>query len=168
LSAIPGRPRDNVPLSSMTGNDDASVPSGLAGPDGQPPEEIMPIRSDEQIVRLRRFVREKAVALGMSLIDQTKFVTAASELARNTLTYGGGGDVHFYIVQRNGRTGLRLEFVDTGPGIADIQKALTDGYTSGNGLGLGLGGAKRLCDEFEIRSAPGEGTHISVTKWKPF
>jgi serine/threonine-protein kinase RsbT len=152
----------------MTGNGDASAPSGPAGPDGQPPEEIMPIRSDEQIVRLRRFVREKAVALSMSLIDQTKFVTAASELARNTLTYGGGGDVHFYTVQRNGRTGLRLEFVDQGPGIADIQKALTDGYTSGNGLGLGLGGAKRLCDEFEIRSAPGEGTHISVTKWKPF
>ncbi|NML98000.1 anti-sigma regulatory factor [Paraburkholderia sp. RP-4-7] len=152
----------------MTSNDNAATPSGPTGPDGQPPEEIMAIRSDEQIVRLRRFVREKAVALGMSLIDQTKLVTAASELARNTLTYGGGGDLHFYTVQRNGRAGLRLEFVDNGPGIADIQKALTDGYTSGNGLGLGLGGAKRLCDEFEIRSAPGEGTHISVTKWKPF
>jgi serine/threonine-protein kinase RsbT len=139
-----------------------------AGPDGQPPDEIMPIRSDEQIVRLRRIVREKAVALDLSLIDQTKFVTAASELARNTLTYGGGGDVHFYLLQRNGRVGLRLEFVDRGPGIPDIPKALSDGFTTGNGLGLGLGGAKRLCDEFEIRSAPGEGTHICVTKWKPF
>ncbi|RZF26329.1 anti-sigma regulatory factor [Paraburkholderia sp. UYCP14C] len=136
--------------------------------DGQPPDEALPIRSDEQIVRLRRYVREKAVALGLSLIDQTKFVTAASELARNTLTYGRGGDVYFYTVQRNGRTGLRLDFIDHGPGIADIQQALTDGFTSGNGLGLGLGGARRLCDEFEIRSAPGEGTHISITKWKPF
>ncbi|PQV50019.1 anti-sigma regulatory factor [Paraburkholderia sp. BL21I4N1] len=137
-------------------------------PGAQAPDEVLPIRSDEQIVRLRRLVREKAVALGMSLIDQTKFVTAASELARNTLTYGGGGDVHFYQLQQNSRSGLRLEFIDHGPGIADIQKALTDGYTSGNGLGLGLGGAKRLCDEFEIRSSPGEGTHISITKWKPF
>jgi serine/threonine-protein kinase RsbT len=128
----------------------------------------MPVRSDEQIVRLRRFVREKAVALGFSLIDQTKFVTAASELARNTLIYGGGGDVHLYSVQLNGRAGLRLEFVDNGPGIADVSKALADGYTSGNGLGLGLGGAKRLCDEFEIRSVVGVGTHVCVTKWKPF
>ena len=143
-------------------------PGSQALADGQPPDEVLPIRSDEQIVRLRRYVREKAVALGLSLIDQTKFVTAASELARNTLIYGRGGDVHFYTMQRNGRTGLRLDFIDQGPGIADIAQALTDGFTSGNGLGLGLGGAKRLCDEFEIRSAPGEGTHISITKWKPF
>lgn len=136
--------------------------------DERTPDEVLPIRSDEQIVRLRRYVREKAVALGLSLIDQTKFVTAASELARNTLIYGMGGDVRFFTVHRDGRTGLRLDFVDQGPGIPDIPKALTDGYTSGNGLGLGLGGAKRLCDEFEIRSAPGEGTHISITKWKPF
>jgi serine/threonine-protein kinase RsbT len=149
----------------MMSNDKTAGPIGA---DGQSPDEIMSIRSDEQVVRLRRFVRERAVTLGFSLIDQTKFVTAASELARNTVIYGGGGDVHFYTVQRNGRHGLRLEFIDTGPGIADIPKALTDGYTSGNGLGLGLGGARRLCDEFEIRSAPGEGTHISVTKWKPF
>jgi serine/threonine-protein kinase RsbT len=135
---------------------------------GLAPDEILPIRSDEQIVRLRRFVREKAVAIGLSLIDQTKFVTAASELARNTLIYGGGGDVHLVSMQKNGRVGLRLDFIDQGPGIASIEKALTDGYTSGNGLGLGLGGAKRLCDEFEIRSSPGEGTHISITKWKPF
>jgi serine/threonine-protein kinase RsbT len=82
--------------------------------------------------------------------------------------YGGGGDVHLYTLRRNGRVGLRLEFIDNGPGIADIPRALADGYTSGNGLGLGLGGAKRLCDEFEIRSVVGEGTHVSVTKWKPF
>lgn len=149
----------------MMSNDKTAAPKG---PEGQPPDEIMSIRSDGQVVRLRRFVREKAVTLGLSLIDQTKFVTAASELARNTVIYGGGGDVHFYTVRRNGRIGLRLEFVDNGPGITDISRALSDGYTSGNGLGLGLGGAKRLCDEFEIRSAPGEGTHISVTKWKPF
>ncbi|WP_459904229.1 anti-sigma regulatory factor [Caballeronia sp. HLA56] len=128
----------------------------------------LPIRSDEQIVRLRQLVREKAVAQGLSLIDQTKFVTAASELARNTLIYGGGGDVHCLLVERNGRRGLKLEFVDQGPGIPDIARALSDGFTSGHGLGLGLGGAKRLCDEFEIRSAPGEGTYVSITKWKPF
>jgi serine/threonine-protein kinase RsbT len=137
-------------------------------PGGPPPDETLPIRSDEQIVRLRRLVREKAVAQGFSLIDQTKFVTAASELARNTLIYGGGGDVHLYTMLRNGRVGLRLEFVDQGPGIADIPQALSDGFTSGNGLGLGLGGAKRLCDEFDIRSVLGVGTHVSVTKWKPF
>lgn len=132
------------------------------------PPDTLPIRSDEQIVRLRQFVREKAVAQGLSLIDQTKFVTAASELARNTLIYGGGGDVHCYLLERNGRRGLKLEFVDNGPGIADIPRALSDGFTSGSGLGLGLGGAKRLCDEFDIRSEPGEGTHVSITKWKPF
>jgi serine/threonine-protein kinase RsbT len=130
--------------------------------------DTLPIRNDEQIVRLRQFVREKAVAQGLSLIDQTKFVTAASELARNTLIYGGGGDAHCTVVERNGRRGLKLEFVDNGPGIPDIQRALSDGFTSGSGLGLGLGGAKRLCDEFDIRSAPGEGTHVSITKWKPF
>jgi serine/threonine-protein kinase RsbT len=146
LSTIPRETTQSAALSSLTNSDETPGPSG---PDGQPPDEIMPIRSDEQIVRLRRFVREKAVAQGFSLIDQTKFVTAASELARNTLIYGGGGDVHLYTVRRNGRVGLRLEFVDNGPGIADIAKALADGYTSGNGLGLGLGGAKRLCDELK-------------------
>jgi serine/threonine-protein kinase RsbT len=132
------------------------------------PPDTLPIRNDEQIVRLRQFVREKAVAQGLSLIDQTKFVTAASELARNTLIYGGGGDAHCYVVERNGRRGLKLDFVDNGPGIPDIQRALSDGFTSGSGLGLGLGGAKRLCDEFDIRSSPGEGTQVSITKWKPF
>ncbi|BAN25844.1 anti-sigma regulatory factor [Caballeronia insecticola] len=139
-----------------------------AAPVTSSPPDTLPIRSDEQIVRLRQFVREKAVAQGLSLIDQTKFVTAASELARNTLIYGGGGDVHCYLIERNGRRGLKLEFVDNGPGIPDIQRALSDGFTSGSGLGLGLGGAKRLCDEFDIRSSPGEGTHVSIIKWKPF
>ncbi|SAK89519.1 Serine/threonine-protein kinase RsbT [Caballeronia hypogeia] len=142
--------------------------NSTAAPMSSSPPDTLPIRSDEQIVRLRQFVREKAVAQGLSLIDQTKFVTAASELARNTVIYGGGGDAHCYLVERNGRRGLKLEFVDNGPGIADIQRALSDGFSSGNGLGLGLGGAKRLCDEFDIRSAPGEGTHVSITKWKPF
>ncbi|KAK42903.1 anti-sigma regulatory factor [Caballeronia sp. EK] len=145
-----------------------TIYNSTAAPISTSPPDTLPIRSDEQIVRLRQFVREKAVAQGLSLIDQTKFVTAASELARNTLIYGGGGDVHCYLVERNGRRGLTLEFVDNGPGIPDIQRALSDGFTSGSGLGLGLGGAKRLCDEFDIRSAPGEGTHVSITKWKPF
>ena len=142
--------------------------NSTAAPPSSSPPDTLPVRSDEQIVRLRQFVREKAVAQGLSLIDQTKFVTAASELARNTLIYGGGGDVHCYVVERNGRRGLRLEFVDDGPGIPDIPRALADGYSSGSGLGLGLGGAKRLCDEFDIRSSPGKGTHVSITKWKPF
>lgn len=145
-----------------------TIHQSAAAPLASSPPEVLSIRNDEQIVRLRQFVREKAVAQGLSLIDQTKFVTAASELARNTLIYGGGGDAHCTVVERNGRRGLKLEFVDNGPGIPDIQRALSDGFTSGGGLGLGLGGAKRLCDEFDIRSAPGEGTHVSITKWKPF
>ena len=126
------------------------------------------LRSDEEIVRLRQILREQAVAQGFSLVEQTKFVTAASELARNTLRYGGGGDVHIEIVANGTRKGIRLTFVDHGPGIADLEKALQDGYTTGGGLGLGLGGAKRLCDEFEVISAPGQGTKITVTKWKLF
>ncbi|WP_246258094.1 anti-sigma regulatory factor [Pararobbsia alpina] len=133
-----------------------------------PKSEVFPIRSGEDIVRLRQFVRAKAVALGFSLTDQTKFVTAASELARNALIHGGGGDAHFLMPESNGRLGLRLEFIDQGPGIPDIDKALADGFSSGNGLGLGLGGAKRLCDEFHIRSTPGAGSHISILKWKRF
>jgi serine/threonine-protein kinase RsbT len=128
---------------------------------------VMPINSDEQIVRLRQYVRLQAVAQGLSLVDQTKLVTAASELARNTLIYGGGGQAHCYLLERNGRPGVRLVFVDEGPGIADVPQALSDGFTSGTGLGLGLGGAKRLCDEFTIRSAPGSGTTVTITKWKP-
>lgn len=128
----------------------------------------VPLRSGEDVVRLRSAVRERAVAVGLSLVDQTKVITAASELGRNTIQYGGGGTVQVSVVARGSRRGVRLEFVDQGPGIADIALALKDGYTSGGGLGLGLGGAKRLSDEFDIQSAPGQGTRVTITRWKPF
>ena len=128
--------------------------------------ESMSIVSSEDIVIVRQAVRKKAVALGFGLVDQTKFVTASSELARNTLDYGGGGTVQLDIVQNDRRSGLRVIFEDQGPGIPDIDLALTDGYTSGNGMGLGLSGAKRLSHEFEISSKPGEGTRVSILRWK--
>jgi serine/threonine-protein kinase RsbT len=128
--------------------------------------ESMPVRSAEDVVTVRQAVRKKAVALGFGLVDQTKFVTAASELARNTLDYGGGGMVQIELVENNMKSGLRLIFEDEGPGIPDIDLALKDGYTSGNGMGLGLGGAKRLSHEFEIDSKPGAGTKISIIRWK--
>lgn len=115
---------------------------------------------------VRQAVRGSAVELGLTLIDQTKVVTAASELARNTFTHGGGGNVLIEHLENSGRRGLRLSFEDRGPGIADIDRALTDGYTTGNGLGLGLGGAKRLSSEFSIRSELGEGTCVVITRWK--
>ncbi|ALL63338.1 MULTISPECIES: anti-sigma regulatory factor [Paraburkholderia] len=124
------------------------------------------LRSDQEIVKLRQVVRDEAIAQGFSLVDQTKFVTAASELARNTLLYGGGGDATLSVLLNGTRKGLKLTFVDQGAGIADIERALQDGFTSGSGLGLGLGGARRLCDEFEIQSEPGKGTTVSITKWK--
>ena len=126
----------------------------------------LPIRSGEDVVRLRQAVRDRAIAAGLSLVDQTKIVTAASELGRNTMQYGGGGRVLMAVVANGARRGVRLEFIDEGPGIADIAKALTDGYTSGGGLGLGLGGAKRLSDEFEIASAPGKGTRVVIVRWR--
>jgi serine/threonine-protein kinase RsbT len=126
------------------------------------------LRDGEDVVRLRSLVRERAIAVGLNLVDQTKFVTAASELGRNTIQYGGGGVVHVRTVRRGERQGVWLEFVDHGPGIADISLALKDGYTSGKGLGLGLGGAKRLSDEFDIQSQPGQGTRITIIRWKPF
>ena len=126
----------------------------------------LPIRSSEDIVRMRQLVRERAVAQGFSLVDQTKIVTAASELARNTLDYGGGGEVELQVLVNGSRAGLRLTFVDRGPGIADIETALRDGFTSGKGLGLGLGGAKRLSSEFSIESKPGAGTRVTITRWK--
>jgi serine/threonine-protein kinase RsbT len=128
--------------------------------------DVMTIASSEDIVAVRQAVRKKAVALGFGLVDQTKCVTASSELARNTLDYGGGGTARIEVIQNDRRSGLRVTFEDQGPGIPDIALALTDGFTSGNGMGLGLGGAKRLSHEFDIHSQPGEGTRISILRWK--
>ena len=126
----------------------------------------LPIRSADDVVRVRQQVRTAAAANGLSLVDQTKLVTAASELARNTLVYGGGGLARIEVVKSaNGRAGVKLHFTDKGPGIADIDLALTDGWTSGNGLGLGLSGTRRLVDEFELDSKPGAGTRVVVVKW---
>lgn len=127
--------------------------------------EKLPIRSSEDVVLVRTAVRKKAVEHKFSIVDQTKLVTAASEIARNTLDYGLGGDVDIDVVHNGIKHGLRLVFKDQGPGIQDLNRALQDGYTSGNGMGLGLGGAKRLVDNFEITSAPGEGTKVALTKW---
>jgi serine/threonine-protein kinase RsbT len=126
----------------------------------------MSIRSSEDVVRVRQIARELAVAQGLSLVDQTKIVTAASELARNTLDHGGGGTVKLETINSEARRGLRLTFEDQGPGIPDIELALKDGYTTGGGLGLGLSGAKRLSNEFEIFSRVGEGTRVTITRWK--
>jgi serine/threonine-protein kinase RsbT len=127
--------------------------------------EIVPLATEPDIVTVRRRVREVAAQLGFTLVDQTKVVTAASELARNTLIYGLGGTME--LAKLNGpRVGLRLTFEDKGPGISDITLALRDGFTTGAGLGLGLGGAKRLVNEFDIVSRPGEGTKVTVTRWK--
>jgi serine/threonine-protein kinase RsbT len=123
------------------------------------------IRSDEDVVRVRQLVRAVAVAVKLSLVDQTKVVTAASELARNTLVYGGGGTVEVTTVDNGRRRGVQIVFVDSGPGIADLDLAFTDGYTTGGGLGLGLSGARRLVDEFQIETSAETGTRITVTKW---
>ena len=128
--------------------------------------ETLEVRDAQDIVHVRQAVRQKAVALGFGLVDQTKVVTASSELARNTLDYGGGGIVRIDVIQNDCRSGIRITFEDQGPGIADIELALKDGYTTGSGLGLGLGGAKRLSDQFEITSQPGVGTKISILRWK--
>jgi serine/threonine-protein kinase RsbT len=129
-------------------------------------EETLPVRSEGDIVRVRQTVRKWAIELAFSLVDQTKIVTAASELARNTLLHGGGGSARLEALNEGMRRGLRLTFEDQGPGIPDIELALRDGYTTGNGLGLGWSGSKRLVNEFEIVSLPGEGTRVAVTKWK--
>ncbi|MBH8577062.1 anti-sigma regulatory factor [Nostocaceae cyanobacterium CENA369] len=128
--------------------------------------EIMSIESSADVVLVRQAVRQLAVELGFSLVDQTKIVTAASELARNTLIYGDGGTVKLEALEEGRRRGLRLTFEDQGPGIADIDLALKDGFTSGNGLGMGLSGTKRLVNEFNIISRVGEGTCVTITKWK--
>jgi serine/threonine-protein kinase RsbT len=130
-----------------------------------PPEE-QPIQASEDVVFVRQLVRQRAIELGFNLVDQTKIVTAASELARNTLQYGGGGSVIIEGVEETARRGLRLTFQDSGPGIPDIQLALKDGYTTGTGLGLGLSGARRLSNDFHIESKVGEGTRVVITRWR--
>ena len=128
--------------------------------------ERLDIRQSDDVVRVRQLTRTFAVEIGLSLVDQTKIITASSELARNTLDYGGGGEVTAELLDQGGRRGVRLTFEDKGPGIADIEQALKDGFTSGKGMGLGLGGAKRLSNEFAIDSRPGEGTKITIARWK--
>jgi len=127
--------------------------------------ESLPVKAEPDVVLVRRHVRELAAKLGFTLVDQTKLVTAASELARNTIIYGAGGVLQVEML--NGpRTGIRLTFEDKGPGIADLEMALRDGFTTGSGLGLGLGGAKRLVNEFNIESRIGQGTKVTITRWK--
>jgi serine/threonine-protein kinase RsbT len=129
-------------------------------------EETLNVQTQEDIVRVRQTARSWASVMGFSLVEQTKIVTATSEIARNTLDYGGGGTVRVSWLRNAGRVGLRLEFIDRGPGIEDIGKAMKDGYTTGNGLGLGLSGSRRLMTEFEISSKVGEGTRVRMERWR--
>jgi serine/threonine-protein kinase RsbT len=128
--------------------------------------ETMPLRNSDDVVRVRQAVRARSLAAGFSLVDQTKLVTAASEVARNTVDYGGGGTLRIEVLRDGRRTGVRLTFIDQGPGIADIEQAMKDGYTTGGGLGLGLSGSKRLSNEFAITSTPGTGTVVTLARWK--
>jgi serine/threonine-protein kinase RsbT len=128
--------------------------------------ETLPVETDQDIVMVRQTVRKLAQQLSFSLVDQTKMVTAASELARNTVIYGGGGTMLWELLEDGLRKGLRLSFVDRGPGIANLELAMMDGWTSGSGLGMGLSGSKRLVNEFEIESAPGKGTRVVIARWK--
>jgi len=129
-------------------------------------DEFKEVRTAQDVVAVRQLVREWSVYAGFSLVDQTKIVTAASELARNTLTHGGGGSMRLEALNDGNRRGIRVVFQDEGPGIPDITQALRDGFSTGGGLGLGLGGAKRLCHDFEIDSAAGRGTRVSITRWR--
>lgn len=131
-----------------------------------PRSERVEVRTSDDVVRVRQVTRTLAVETGLSLVDQTKIITAASELARNMLDYGGGGVASLDLLENGARKGLRLAFEDKGPGIADIEQALKDGFTSGKGMGLGLGGARRLSNEFSIVSKPGEGTKVTIARWK--
>ncbi|GKT21159.1 anti-sigma regulatory factor [Acidovorax sp. SUPP3334] len=130
------------------------------------PAGTLPIASEQHIILCRQTVRVLCTQLKFSLVDQTKLITAASELSRNTLVHGGGGQMRWETLERQGRHGLQLHFEDTGPGIPDLKLALTDGWTSGGGMGLGLPGSKRLVNEFDVHTVPGEGTRVSITKWK--
>ena len=129
-------------------------------------DETLPLRTSDDVVRVRQAVRARAVAAGFSLVEQTQIVTAASEVGRNTVDYGGGGTARIELLRNGQRVGVRLTFTDQGPGIADLTLALKDGYTTGGGLGLGLSGAKRLCNEFAIESTPGQGTTVTLARWK--
>jgi len=129
------------------------------------PDEIVPIESTEDVIRVRQIVRQWTIRQGFSLVDQTKFVTAASELARNTYEHGRGGTMRLERLNGPSRPGIRLVFLDHGPGIRDVEQALRDGYTTGGGMGLGLGGARRLVNEFAIESRPGEGTTVMIARW---
>ena len=131
-----------------------------------PLSENRSISTSEDVVAVRQAVRQRAVELGFNLVDQTKIVTAASELARNTLQYGGGGTLRIEEILQGSRRGIRLTFEDNGPGIVNIELAMEDGYTTGNGLGLGLSGAKRLSNDFSIDSRPGEGTRVTIVRWR--
>ena len=124
------------------------------------------VQTAEDVVAVRQAVRQRAVELGFNLVDQTKIVTAASELARNTVQYGGGGTVTIEALEQLGRRGIRLTFADDGPGIPDVELAMKDGYTTGGGLGLGLSGARRLSNDFHIESRPGAGTRVTITRWR--
>ena len=128
--------------------------------------DVVPVRSEQDIVLARQNVRRMAQEIGFGIVDQTKIVTAASELARNTVVYGLGGEMRWETLLDGSRKGLRLHFVDQGPGIEDVTRAMVDGWTSGSGLGLGLSGAKRLVNEFEIETAAGRGTRVTITRWK--
>ena len=128
--------------------------------------DILPLQTSEHVVSVRQAVRQRAVELGFSLVDQTKIITAASELGRNAIQHGGGGQAMVEVITDGLRRGLRLTFEDKGPGIADISVAMRDGFSTGSGLGLGLSGAKRLSNEFAITSSPGEGTRVVITRWK--
>ncbi|MEV6010734.1 ATP-binding protein [Streptomyces sp. NPDC051976] len=135
----------------------------MSGPSRTP--EVLEITSTAGVVQARQLVRGLAQECRFSLVEQTKLITAASELARNTLVHGGGGTLTASVVEKTGRRGVRLVFADRGPGIADLELALTDGWTSGGGMGLGLSGSKRLVDDFVVDTAVGEGTTVTVTKW---
>ena len=130
-----------------------------------PRTEELPIRNADDVVLVRQAVRDCAVALGFRLVDQTKLVTATSELARNTLQHGGGGSARIETLVNGRRQGIRVTFEDQGPGIADVERAMQDGYSTAGGLGLGLSGSRRLCNEFSIDSRPGQGTRISIARW---
>ncbi|CAG2128286.1 ATP-binding protein [Cupriavidus plantarum] len=148
-------------MSALLTGQPAGQPSGAMAPTGS-----TPLRDERDIVQARAIVRSLSVALKFSLVEQTKMITAASELARNTVVYGGGGDMRWEVIGDATRKGLRLHFEDKGPGIPDVEQALVDGWTTGGGLGMGLSGSKRLVNEFAIRTNVGEGTCVSITRWK--